>query len=449
MCSSPQLPDCVYSDKPILVKPCSSTPNHSLYLSNLDDYDFLRFSVKLIFLFNKSVTTDRLKASLSRVLVDYYPFAGRLKVSPENDDKFVVDCNGEGVVFAEGYMDLTAQQFIQIFDKPNKSWWKLLCKLDAPTFLDIPPLVIQVTNLRCGAVILCIAVHHFLSDGMGTSQFMHAWAHLTRNPGMDLPITPVHFRHVFKSRNPPQVTFSHPTFTKSEPKKDGIPQKALNILQYLRSQAPLISVSLTFTAGHILHLKKQCEPLLKCTSFEALASHTWRCWVKALDLPPLATIKLLFSASVRKAFDSELPHGYYGNGFVLACAEATVKDVADANLHGTVKMVQNAKSSLTEEYVRSMIDYLEDKTVKTDLCSSFVITQVSKLGFEELDFGEGKPLQMGPLVSSIYCMFLPVIGDRDAVRVVLSMPESTVSNFKNYMMEHGGHNTYDENKNIN
>ncbi|KAI5656099.1 hypothetical protein M9H77_24892 [Catharanthus roseus] len=438
MSKSPQLPDCVYSEEPILIKPCNPTPNHSIYLSNLDDYDFLRFSVKYIFLFKKSVPIDSLKASLSRVLVDYYPLAGRLKISPENNEKFEVDCNGEGAVFAEASMDLTADEFTQIFDEPNKTWWKLLCKIHTPTFLDIPPLVIQVTNLKCGAIILCIGVHHFLSDGTGTSQFLHAWAHLTRNQGADLPMTPSHLRHVFKSRNPPQVTFSHPTFTESEP-DNSISQKALNLPQYLRSRAPLVTVSLTFTADHILQLKKQCEPLLKCTGFEALASHTWRCWVKALDLPPSATVKLLFSASVRKAFNPELlPQGYYGNGFVLACAEATVKDVSDANLHGSVKMVQNAKSSLTEDYVRSMIDYLEDKTVKTDLCSSFVITQWSKLGLEELDFGEGKPVRMGPLVSSIYCLFLPVIGDRNAVRVLLSMPESTVSNFKNYMTEHGG-----------
>lgn len=294
----------------------------------------------------------------------------------------------------------------------------------------------QVTNLRCGAMILCTAINHCLCDGIGTSQFLHAWAHLTRNPDTNLPITPSHFRHVVKPRNPPQVTFCHPTFTRSQPQlQDSIPQNALNLAQYLQSQ-PLAPASITFTSDNILHLKRQCVPSLKCTSFEALASHTWRCWVKALDfLPPSTTVKLLFSVSIRKAFNPELPKGYYGNGFVLACAEGTVEDVTDANLHGGVKLVQNAKSSLTEDYLKSMIDYLEDKTVKTDLSCSLVISQWSRLGLEDLDFGEGKALQMGSLSSDIYCLFLPVIGDRNGVRVLVSMPESMVSKFEYYMKE--------------
>lgn len=120
---------------------------------------------------------------------------------------------------------------------------------------------------------------------------------------------------------------------------------------------------------------------------------------------------------------------------MLACAEGTVEDVTDANLHGGVKLVQNAKSSLTEDYLKSMIDYLEDKTVKTDLSCSLVISQWSRLGLEDLDFGEGKALQMGSLSSDIYCLFLPVIGDRNGVRVLVSMPESMVSKFEYYMKE--------------
>lgn len=128
----------------MLIKPCNPTPVHSLYLSNLDDQKFLRFSIKYVYLFKKSVNLETLKDSLSRVLVDYYPLAGRLKVSSENDQKLEVECNGEGALFAEAFMDITADEFSQAFHNPNRSWRKLLYKVDATTFLDIPPLVIQV-----------------------------------------------------------------------------------------------------------------------------------------------------------------------------------------------------------------------------------------------------------------------------------------------------------------
>jgi len=144
-------------------------------------------------------------------------------------------------------------------------------------------------------------------------------------------------------------------------------------------------------------------------------------------------VKLLFSVNVRRIV--ELPQGYYGNGFLLACAESSVEELVEGNLRQGVKVVQEAKARLKEEeYVRSMVDLLEDKTVKTDLSTSLVISQWSRLGLEEVDFGEGKPLHMGPLTSDIYCLFLPVAGDANAIRVLLSVPETMVERFQYHMM---------------
>ncbi|KAJ7966791.1 omega-hydroxypalmitate O-feruloyl transferase [Quillaja saponaria] len=429
MLKSPDLPDCIYPGQPVIIRPSSPTPEHSLYLSNLDDQKFLRFSIKYLYLFKKSVSCVSLKCSLSRVLVDYYPLAGRLRTSSENDQNFEVDCNGEGAVFAEAFMDITAEEFLQFSKLPNRSWRKLLYKVEAPSFLDVPPLVVQVTNLRCGGMILCTAINHCLCDGTGTSQFLHAWAHITTKPQTDLPIIPFHSRHVLNPRNPPQTKFHHPQYTKFTPSH---PQ--VDVVKFLQSQ-PLVPTYFTFTPSEILHLKKQCVPSLKCTAFEALATHTWRSWVRSLDLSPSLNVKLLFSINVRKTLDPEIPKGYYGNGFVLGCAQSTVKDLVTANLSHGVKSVQEAKSTLNDDYIRSMVDLLEDKTVKTDLTTSLVISQWSKLGLEDVDFGEGKPLHMGPLASDIYCLFLPVAGDSNAVGVLVSMPESVAERFEFYMQD--------------
>ncbi|KAF7140003.1 hypothetical protein RHSIM_Rhsim06G0028900 [Rhododendron simsii] len=432
MLSSPELPDCNYLNNPILITPNSPTPKHSLYLSNLDDQKFLRFSIKYLYLFKKSVSVDSLKYSLSKVLVDYYPLAGRLRASSENDQKLEVDCNGEGALFAEAFMDITAEDFLELSGLPNRSWRKLLYRVEARSFLDVPPLVIQITNLSCGGMIVCTAINHCLCDGIGTSQFLHAWAHLTTKPTIDLPINPFHSRHALKPRNPPQVTSTHPQFSKTTLNKDSSFQLDLN--QYLQTQS-LVPSSLTFTSSHVLHLKRQLVPSVKCTTFEVLAAHTWRSWVNSLDLDPTLNVKLLFSINIRNRLNPELEQGYYGNGFVLGCAETNVKELVSANLHHGVKLVQQAKSCLTQEYVKSAVDMLEDKTVKTDLSLSLVISQWAKLGLEDLDFGEGKPLHMGPLTSDIYCLFLPVTGDFDAVRVQVSVPESVVDKFEHYMRD--------------
>lgn len=146
MLESPELPDCFYKDKPTLIVPNTPTPNHSLYLSNLDDQKFLRFSIKYLYLYKKAVSLDILKQSLSQVLVDYYPLAGRLRTccSSLEDQKLEIDCNGEGAVFANAFMDITCDEFLEVSRKPNRSWRKLLYRVEALSFLDIPPLVVQV-----------------------------------------------------------------------------------------------------------------------------------------------------------------------------------------------------------------------------------------------------------------------------------------------------------------
>ena len=77
--------------------------------------------------------------------MDYYPLAGRLRNSSSMDDhKLELDCNGEGAVFAEAFMATTAEELLESSKMPNKSWRKLLCKVEAQRFVDVPPLIIQV-----------------------------------------------------------------------------------------------------------------------------------------------------------------------------------------------------------------------------------------------------------------------------------------------------------------
>ncbi|KAK9947035.1 hypothetical protein M0R45_012472 [Rubus argutus] len=343
-----ELPDCLYATQPTLIRPSTPTPKHCLPLSNLDDQKFLRFSIKYLYLFKKSVDLDAMKYALSKLLVLYYPLAGRLRTSSDHDQKLEVDCNGEGAVFAEA------------------SWISLLTG-----FLSFRGSPTGLGRNSCTE-----------------SKLSLSWIFLLLLFRLQI------FALV--------ISCPHPQFTVTSNPKDNT---HVDVLRFLQSQ-PLVPVSLTFAHSHILNLKRQCVPSLKCTTFEALASHTWRSWVRSLDLSPSLNIKLLFSVNVRRRLNPEIP-----------------------------KLIMQAKAQLCDDYVRSMIDLLEDKTVKTDLSASLVISQWAKLGLEELDFGEGKALHMGPVTSDVYCLFLPVIGDSDAVRVLVSVPERVAEKFGYYMTE--------------
>ncbi|MCL7024495.1 hypothetical protein MKW94_011972 [Papaver nudicaule] len=424
-----ELPGCSYKRKPMLIYPSKPTPKHQLYLSNIDNQKFLRFFIKALFVYKVSIPIDDLKSSLSRVLFHYYPFAGRLRTSTKNIGKLELDCNGEGVVLAEAFVDISMDDFLENCETPHLSWRKLLpyaSEEESANFLGIPPLVIQVTYLRCGGMILCTMANHLLCDGNGLQQFLQAWAQLHTKPDADLPIQPYHNREILKPRNPPQITSHHPEFVKKNPNSE------LDISGYLQSQ-PLVPCCVTFTRTQIQHLKNKLS--LKCTTFEALASHVWCCWVEALrssvSLPTSHTVKLLFSVDVREKMEPRLPEGYYGNGFSL-CNDKT-------NVQHGVKSIQECKVRLTDDHLRSTIDLLEiNGGVQHDLSSTLVITEWISIGRKLKDFGQGTKIHMGPLLSKTSCVFGPKLpaggGDVETINVIVSMPEKDVENFKFYLM---------------
>lgn len=270
-------------------------------------------------------------------------------------------------------------------------------------------------------MILCASINHSLCDGIGASQFLNAWSQLTRKPYNKLTITPFHNRKILKIQESPQVIFPHQIYTKNPTHFN------------LESSVTML---FNFEENEILCLKKQCMtvPFKHITSFEAIAAHIWRSRVKACNLPSSCSVKLIFPIDFRNKM--KIPKGYYGNGIVLACAMSTVKDLVVANnLDHCVKLVQQAKASVNEKYVKSVIDIHKDKTIKLDSSIILRITQWNKLGLTDIDFGEGKPLYAGSLNMKYWCMFLPVIGDSNAVRVILSVPENIMEMFHHYVTD--------------
>jgi hypothetical protein len=142
--------ECLYASvEPLAVRPSQLTPRDTLYLSNVDDQRFLRFSIKYVYVFtaDAAAAADALRAALARVLVDYYPLAGRLRPSDEDNGKLVVDCNAEGALFAEAELPgLTAAEFLQGRARPHKSWRKLMYRVEAQSIVAVPPLVVQVST---------------------------------------------------------------------------------------------------------------------------------------------------------------------------------------------------------------------------------------------------------------------------------------------------------------
>uniref|UniRef100_A0A0D9V170 Omega-hydroxypalmitate O-feruloyl transferase n=1 Tax=Leersia perrieri TaxID=77586 RepID=A0A0D9V170_9ORYZ len=418
--------ECIFHNPPVLVAPTEATPHrHALYLSNIDDQCFLHFPIQYIYVFTGALDVNALKIALSRAFVDSYPPAGRLRASDEHDGKLVIDCNAKGALFAKGFLaGITAREFMLGCAKPHES----------QSFLCTPPLRIQVTHLSCGGTILCTAISHCVSDGFGAAHFLRAWAHAATSSELDNmhpAAPPFHDRRALAPRCPPRIAFAHPEYTVNSDGDAATMEAAWRLFA-----PPLSPVSVTFTAANVAWLKKiyatASSSVRGCTSFEALAAHVWRAWVRALDPPASLRVKLLFTMDVRRLLVKEpkLPGEYCGNGFVLACAESAAGELVAAAPHAA-KEVQECKKRIDDDYVRSVIDLLEVRRG----CTTFTISSLTRLGLEDIDFGAGRPIHFGPLTSEIYCLFLPVIGDPCGTTALVSVPQAAADAFERWCVD--------------
>lgn len=136
----------VKAGEPQLVAPATETPNGLYYLSNLDQN--IAVVIKTIYSFKSAekgneTAVETMKDALARVLVHYYPLAGRLTISPEM--KLIVDCTAEGAVFVEAEADCDIADIGDLAKPDPITLGKLVYDIPgAKNILEMPPLVAQV-----------------------------------------------------------------------------------------------------------------------------------------------------------------------------------------------------------------------------------------------------------------------------------------------------------------
>lgn len=139
--------------EPALVPPAAETSKGSYYLSNLDQN--IAVIVQTVYCFSGADDGDGdsssagvvLRESLAKVLVHYYPLAGRLTISGEG--KLAVDCTGEGAVFVEAEADCAMADIGDVTEPDPSVLGKLVYSVPgAKNILEMPLLAAQVRRTR-------------------------------------------------------------------------------------------------------------------------------------------------------------------------------------------------------------------------------------------------------------------------------------------------------------
>ncbi|KAI3941271.1 hypothetical protein MKX01_029845 [Papaver californicum] len=331
-----------------------------------------------------------IKDSLAKVLAYYYPLAGRITMNEKR--KFMVNCTGEGALFVEAEANFTLEE-IGDFTKPDPvTYGKLVYGLlDPRNVLQNPLLVAQVTKFKCGGFVLGISMNHAMADGTSAMEFMNP-------PFLD--------RTIFKARHPPKVEFTH---------------GYENIVDVSNTEA-IFEQEMLINKSFIFHPENLEQLKIKAMEDGVLQ----RARTQSLKLNPDQQVRLLFAVDGRSRLDPKLPKGYFGNAFLMMNCQCSTSEMLDSPLSSTIERIQKLIKMVTDDYVKSTIDFLEEPIRIQPHSSTVFLSAWSKLGFNSMDFGWGELFFAGPprLTIKEVVLFLAHGKDNKGINLVLGLPAS-------------------------
>nr|GMD99241.1 methanol O-anthraniloyltransferase-like [Ipomoea batatas] len=350
--------------EPKLLVPAKPTAHEIKQLSDIDDQKGLRMHFHMIMFYRANPLVkgkdpvEVIRDALAEALVWYYPLAGRLVQGLE--DKFMVDCSGEGILFVEADSNFSLEDLGDAIKPPCLYYKELLYRAPgSEEMLGCPLMLVQVTRLICGGFVVAIRINHVLSDGLGLAQFVKAVEELAQ--GAPSPsIKPLWGRETLTAKHLLlQTTYDHPEYNVACHKND----------------------------------------MDDNNLFDLITACIWRARTRALDLNGDQTTSVVCTINVRDKGPPALRDGYYGNAVVFPAAVTEARRLYDNPLDYAVKLIEEAKGRANEDYIRSMVNFMSSKgrpPIQRSR-SSFIVTDLSRLGFSEMDFGWGKPVYGGTM----------------------------------------------------
>lgn len=390
---------------------------------------------------------DRIKESLSRVLVHFYPVAGRIRRLPKG--RLELDCNALGVELIEAESDAQLADFGD-FSSSTKLFKNLIPRVDyEKPFHELPLLVLQVTSFRCGGMSLGSMLSHAATDGQSSLHFFAEWGRLAR--GEPLGAAPYLDRRILRAGEPPSgpprfdhTEFSQPPLSitnnaKEEPKKP----TTIALLKLDTDQVECLKRAAN--KGHESGKKPYSR-------YEVVTAHIWRsaCKARGHDSEQLTTLGV--AVDMRNRMNPPLPDKYFGNAILDVVVSGKSGELINAPLSYLCGKIREAIEKVNDEYVWSAVDYFknqEDLSMFQDLHApespagaSYGYPNVGVISWLSLpiyglDFGWGKEIYMGPGTHDFDgdSLMLPGPNSDGSVVLALCLQVDHMEKFKEYYYE--------------
>ncbi|PQQ12214.1 methanol O-anthraniloyltransferase-like [Prunus yedoensis var. nudiflora] len=165
-----------------------------------------------------------------------------------------------------------------------------------------------------------------------------------------------------------------------------------------KDQQDLVQKCLYFGPEEIRAARKHLPPHLTCSTFELITACTWKCRTIALAMDPDEAVRLSLVVNARgKRNNVVLPLGFYGNGIGFPGVVSTVELLCQNPLGYAVDLVKEAKYKMNQDYIKSVADLLALRgwPPLTLARNNFILSDNTRTGVGEVDFGWGKPIIAG------------------------------------------------------
>ncbi|XP_021851553.1 stemmadenine O-acetyltransferase-like [Spinacia oleracea] len=349
------------------------------------------------------VDITRLKTSLSKTLTTFYPLAGRIKQS-------TINCNDQGVPFIETRVNCPLSlvinspkivDFVTKFLPPRDSLGSLIgCDNDELELeLELVHLAIQVNVFTCGGVAIGWYDIHKVMDGTSSATFFKHWAALARQQSYCYDgLTQANFD---------AAVTAFPPSPKAELLKLGNDYDIHDNGHGLSDSSTVVK-SFIFTNNSVTKLKDKAssKQVPNPTRYQALAGFIWEqlLLISSMHYEHNNTDTILqVTVDMRPFTNPPLPRGSIGNLINTAVARAqnsTKLPQLVQEIHGVVSKMKDEINKYHDddkpaEAVRESWDNLIN-TLSEYKDRAYKVVSWCKLGFNDLDFGFGKPQWMVP-----------------------------------------------------
>lgn len=230
-----------------------------------------------------------------------------------------------------------------------------------------------------------------MTDGAGLSLFLKSLCELAC--GLHAPsVPPVWERESLIASASTLVTHTHREYD------DKVEPEAVVVGDFL------VSRSFFFGPDEIAAIRRLLPTDLHNTTFEAMTSFLWRCRTVALSPHPNSEMRMTCIVNSRsKLSNPPIPSGYYGNVFAIPVAIATAKDLMEKPLEFPLRLIQEAKKSVTEDYIRSMMALMATRGRPMFVAAgNYIVSDLRHFDLGKVDFGPwGKPVYGGTAKAGI------------------------------------------------